>query len=253
MPGSVQSVERAAAMLRLLARRSTALPIGEIAKSLGLPKATAHGIARTLVQVGFVEQDGESGGYRVGRSLLDLGAGYVDVNELRSRSMNWADALAARSGEAVHIATPAEGGVLVVHHVFRPDDTAQVLEIGTVLPAHATALGKVLLAHDDALAASVRDAGHTMFTRGTLSPAELKHALAAVRDEGIATEVGEFRPASAGIAAPVRTAGGLVVGAVGVSGAIQRLCDARSRPREAPVAQVRDTATAITRALCEPT
>src|SRR5699024_5509277 len=143
---SVQSVERAAAVLRLLARRSTPLGIGEIAASLGLAKATAHGIVRTLLRVDFIEQDSDSSKYRLGTALLHLGAGYVDVNELRSRAMNWADALAGRSGETVRIATPAEGGVLVVHHVFRPDDTAQSLEVGAVLPAHATALGKALLA-----------------------------------------------------------------------------------------------------------
>lgn len=250
MPGSVQSVERAAAVVRLLARRSTPLAIGEIAGSLGLAKATAHGIVRTLVQVDFVEQDGSSGKYRIGAALLHLGAGYVDVNQLRSLAMNWADALAARSGETVHIATPAEGGVLVVHHVFRPDDTAQSLEIGTVLPAHATALGKVLLAHDDGLAVSVAGGEPVSYTRRTLAPAELERSLAAVRETGVSVDVEEFRPGQAGIACPVRSAGGLVVGAVGISGALERLCDGQSRPRQGLVRQVRDTATAITRALC---
>src|SRR5699024_1356683 len=115
----------------------------------------------------------------LGTALLHLGAGYVDVNELRSRAMNWTDALAARSGETVRIATPAEGGVLVVHHVFRPDDTAQSLEIGAVLPAHATALGKALLAHDNGLVVSVRNAEPASFTRRTLASADLERALAA--------------------------------------------------------------------------
>lgn len=240
-------------MLRLLARRSAPLGVGEIATSLGLAKGTAHGILRTLHEVGFVEQENANGKYRLGATLLHLGASYLDVNELRSRAMNWADALAGRSGEAVHIATPAEGGVLVVHHVFRPDDTVQSLEIGTVLPAHATALGKVLLAHDKGLVLSLRQAEPTAFTRRTLTGTrELDRELAGIRESGWAAEVEEFAPGQAAIAAPVRSPGGLVVGAVGVSGPLEHICGARSGPRPGLVQQVRDTATAITRALASP-
>src|SRR5256714_12777311 len=122
MPGPVQSIERAAAILRLLARGSGRLGVGEIAASLGLAKGTTHGILRTLQGVGFVEQDKSSGKYQLGATLLHLGTSYLDVNELRSRAINWADALAARSGEAVWIGTLPRGKGLIVHHVFRPGD-----------------------------------------------------------------------------------------------------------------------------------
>jgi len=58
VPGSVQSIERAAAILRLLANSSGRLGIGEISRSLDLAKGTTHGILRTLQAVGFIEQDG---------------------------------------------------------------------------------------------------------------------------------------------------------------------------------------------------
>ncbi len=111
-------------------------------------KGTAHGILRTLQRVEFVEQDQATGRYRLGAALLHLGTSYLDANELRSRSINWADTLAARSGQEVRIGMHLDGAVLVVHHVFRPDDTMQTLGIGAMLPLHATALGKVLLAYD---------------------------------------------------------------------------------------------------------
>jgi DNA-binding IclR family transcriptional regulator len=141
MPGPVQSIERAAAILRLLARRSGRLGLSDVAGSLGLARGTAHGILRTLQLVGFVEQDKESGKYQLGAALLHLGTSYLDVNELRSRSINWADPLAARTGEAVRLGTLLDRQVLVVHHVFRPDDTLQVLDVGALLPAHASAMG----------------------------------------------------------------------------------------------------------------
>ncbi|MFI6867818.1 IclR family transcriptional regulator [Nocardia sp. NPDC050406] len=250
MPGPIQSIERAAAVLRLLARGSGRLGVGEIAAALGLAKPTAHGILRTLQGVGFVDQDPATGKYQLGAALGQLGAGYLDANELRSRAINWADALAARSGEAVRIAAPQHGDVVVVHHVFRPDNTRQALAVGEKLPAHATALGKVLLAYDAELAAAVRGGELPALTHRTITDrAALSRALTEVRGVGWAGETAEFRVGEAGIAAPIRARGGLVVGAIGISGPVDQLCDAQGRPRKGLVGKVRDAAHAVSRDL----
>jgi DNA-binding IclR family transcriptional regulator len=253
MPGPVQSIERAAAILRLLARGPGRLGVGEIASSLELAKGTAHGILRTLQGVGFVEQDSESGKYQLGAALLHLGTSYLDVNELRSRAINWSDALAARSGEAVRIGTPLEGRVLVVHHVFRPDDTLQTLDVGSLLPLHATALGKVLLSYDlssDTDLTTLRRGELESFTRRTLvTPAALTSALTQVREAGWAAEVEEYLVGQAGIAAPIRGHGGLVVGAIGISGPTERMLDGKGRPDPKLVIYVRDAARAVSRDL----
>lgn len=250
MPGPVQSIERAAAILRLLARGTGKLSVGEIASSLELAKATAHGILRTLQGVGFVEQDRTTGKYQLGAALLHLGTSYLDVNELRSRAINWADALAARSGEAVRIGSPLDGKVLVVHHVFRPDDMLQTLDVGALLPLHATALGKVLLAYDADLVAGLRRATPESFTRRTIvGPAALSRELSQVRDAGWAVESEESLPGEASIAAPIRGHGGLVVGAIGISGAVERICDSRRVANPTLVGYVRDAARAVSRDL----
>ncbi|HEX5407952.1 MAG TPA: IclR family transcriptional regulator [Pseudonocardiaceae bacterium] len=251
MPGPVQSIERAAAILRLLARGSGRLGVGEIASSLELAKGTAHGILRTLQRVGFVEQDRATGKYQLGAALLHLGTSYLDVNELRSRAINWADALAARSGEAVRIGAPLEGQVLVVHHVFRPDDTLQTLDVGSLLPLHATALGKVLLAYDVELAGVLqREEQLDAFTRRTIvTPKVLARALTEVRERGWAADTEESTPGQASIAAPIRGYGGLVVGAIGVSGAVERICDGKGQSSQVLVGYVRDAARAVSRDL----
>ncbi|GIE75265.1 IclR family transcriptional regulator [Actinoplanes philippinensis] len=246
MPGTVQSIERAAAILRTLAGGPGRLGLTEIARTLDLAKGTTHGILRTLQLVGFVEQDRVSGQYQLGGALLHLGTSYLDINELRSRSINWADPLAARSGESVRIGTVLEGRVLVVHHVFRPDDTFQTLDVGTLLPLHATALGKVLLAYR----AGGPPPDLEAFTRLTLTDAKaLGTALEGVRDAGWAGEVEEFLLGQAAVAAPIRGYGGLVVGAIGISGPVDRVCDSRYRPRPHLVGYVRDAARAISRDL----
>lgn len=250
MPGPIQSIERAAAVLRLLARGSGRLGVGDIAAALDLAKPTAHGILRTLQGVGFVDQDPATGKYRLGAALLNLSTGYIDVNELRSRALNWADALAARTGAAVRIAAPVDGAVLVVHHVFRPDRSAQSLEVGERLPPHATALGKVLLAYDAELAAATRDSELARLTGRTIvDRAALGRALTAVRQVGWAGNTAEFRPGEAGIAAPIRSRGGLVVGALGIAGAIDRLCDSQMRFRPSLIGHVLDATRAVSRDL----
>jgi DNA-binding IclR family transcriptional regulator len=249
VPGSVQSIERAAAILRLLARGSGRLGVSEIAGSLGLARGTTHGILRTLHTVGFVEQDEDTGKYRLGAALLHLGTSYLDVNELRSRAINWADALAARSGEAVRIGTPLDGKVLVVHHVFRPDDTLQTLDVGTLLPTHASALGKVLLAYNTDAVGSLNGSLEPYTRRTVTRPRDLARVLTQVRDLGWAEEIEEMTVGEAGIAAPIRGQGGLVVGAMGVSGAIERICGPGGRPNPTLVTYVRDAARAVSRDL----
>src|SRR5690242_20203179 len=140
--GPIQSIERAAAILRLLSGRSRRLGVVEMAGQLGLPKGTVHGILRTLQSVGFVEQDHDSGKYQLGAAVLHIGYSYLDANELRTRALDWADSLATQSSESVRIGMLHERQVLIVHHVFRPDDSQQALDVGSLVPLHAAALGK---------------------------------------------------------------------------------------------------------------
>jgi DNA-binding IclR family transcriptional regulator len=249
----IQSIERSSAVLRLLAAGPDRLRVKEIADALGLPKSTAHSILRTLEHVGFAEQDPRTACYRLGRGLLDLGSGGLDVNELRSRALDWADALAARSVESVRIGVLADGAARVIHHVFRPDDTPQSMDIGLVIPAHATSLGKVLLAYDALAADAAAKAGLDAYTRRTVTTArELGRALGEIRAQGWGCAVEEWEMGRAGIAAPMRTFGGLVVGAIGIYGPVERLCDTRLRPRPALVEQVCATARSVSRDLTGP-
>ncbi len=154
----IQSVDRALRILTLLqgARR---MSLGEIATRMGLAPSTVHGIVRTLLAHGMVAQERDSQRYRLGPATLRLGNVYLDTLELRSRVSTWAEDLARRTGCAVRTGVLLLGDVVVVHHQPRPDGTRQMPEVGIVIPAHACALGKALLAFDaDALAGADRTA-----------------------------------------------------------------------------------------------
>jgi DNA-binding IclR family transcriptional regulator len=249
VPKPIQSIERASAVLRLLSGRNRRLSLVEMAGELGLPKGTVYGILRTLVSVGFVEQDPESGKYQVGAALLHLGSSYLDGNELRTRALNWSDWLAARSNESVRLGTLHDGQVLVVHHVFRPDDSPQSLEVGALLPAHATAMGKVLLAHHPYLATELAKMPLARFTATTITEPHLLMAeLEQVRESGWAGELEELIDGEASCAAPIRDRRGLTVGSIAIRGPIERLLEG-SQPRTDLVSYVREGARTISRDL----
>jgi DNA-binding IclR family transcriptional regulator len=247
--GTIQSIERAAAILRLLSGRNRKMGVVELAGRLDLPKGTVHGILRTLQVVGFVEQDAGSGKYQLGAALLHMGSSYLDGNELRTRALNWSDSLAARSGESVRIGTLHEGQVLVVHHVFRPDDSRQALEVGALLPAHASAMGKVLLAANRWAAAELVAAGLSRFTPATITSGdELTAALDSAHKRGWADDAEELVTGEVSVAAPISDRRGVTVGAIGISGPVERLTE-DGVPRNDLVSFVRETARSVSRDL----
>ena len=248
---TIQSVDRAAAILKALASGPRRLGVSELADRLELSRPTVHGLLQTLQVHGFVEQDRDSGKYQLGAGLLHLGNSYLDLNELRGRSIVHAERLAARTQAAVRVGVMHGAEVVVVHHVFRPDAAFQVLEVGAQLPAHATALGKAILAYapqatvDDLLAEAP-----PKLTRRTLSAAALRRQLAEVRESRLALERDEAVLGESSIAAPIFDHTSHAGGALGVVGDTQAILP-RGAPR-ALAAAVTDAARSISRELGAP-
>ncbi|MBO0851210.1 MAG: IclR family transcriptional regulator [Pseudonocardia sp.] len=254
MPGSIQSVERAAAMLRLLAGAGRPLALGELAAALGLPRGTAHGIVRTLREVGFVAQDRTTAQYLIGPGLRTLGAEGWDRHDLRAHAMNWADALAGSTGCAVCVGVPAGSSALLVHHVFRPDGSPQRLRTGELEPLHATALGKCLLAFVPVATPTHRELDLHPYTGRTCSTAAALQAhLDVTRRRGYATDVGEYETGAGGVAVALRGPGGLAVAALGIEGPVEHLFGAGGEPRQRLAAELVAAGREISSALREQT
>ncbi|XAS76578.1 IclR family transcriptional regulator [Dermatophilaceae bacterium Sec6.4] len=248
---SVQSVERAASMLRLLASETEPLRLMQVCTALDLAKGTTHGLLHTLVEVGFVTQD-TSGRYLLSPDLPHLGSTHLDLNELRSLGLNWTDTLAARTGESARLAAFHDGQVVVAHHVFRArtSRSRQEVQTGFMLPLHASALGKVLLAFDPGAARSIIGTDLTSLTfRTVVNRSQLMRELADVRDDGWGACVEEAEPDLADIAAPVRDSSGHVVAAIGIHGAVGNLCDEQLRPWPQLTHEVTTAARQISRVL----
>ena len=248
----IQSVDRAVRILKALGQRPGRLGVSELSKELGLAKATVHGLLRTLQEHGLVEQHADSDKYQLGPELLQLGNSYLDLNELRSRGLAWSELLATRVGEAVRVGVPYGDGILVVHHVFRPDASLQILEVGSLLPLHATALGKAVLAYLDAaeVDAVARRGLPKLTGRTHTTAAALRRELASVREQGYALEREEAILGEGGVAAPIFDRTSEPIGAIGVAGPRERLL---KRGREATVASaVIEAARGISRDLGAP-
>jgi DNA-binding IclR family transcriptional regulator len=227
----IQSVERAAAILTALGSGTPRLGVTEIADRVGLAKPTVYGLLRTLEKHDLVAQDPDTGKYSLGPGVLQLGNAFLDGSELRARSLLWAEALAQRAGEAVWVATLSGSRVIVLHHVFRPDNTVQILEVGAAIPWHACALGHAIAANLPAtsctrlLAADLAPlTGRTKTTRGALG-----RALAQVRKQGYAIEDQEATVGDGGIAAAIVNREGAVAGSIGVVGPAERLLAVATR------------------------
>jgi DNA-binding IclR family transcriptional regulator len=221
----IQSVERAAAILGALGSGTPRLGVTEISDRVGLAKPTVYGLLRTLEKHELVAQDADTGKYSLGPGVLQLGNAYLDGSELRARSLRWAEALAERAHEAVWVATLSGSRVIVLHHVFRPDNTVQILEVGAAIPWHACALGHAIVANLAATTAARAMAGDlTPLTgRTKTTRVALGRALAQVRKQGYAVEDQEATGGDAGVAAPIVNREGSVAGSIGVVGPAERL------------------------------
>ncbi|WP_089099657.1 IclR family transcriptional regulator [Streptomyces hyaluromycini] len=220
MSDPIQSVSRAAAVLRLLATGQCRFGLSDTAAALGLPKGTVHGILHTLRREGLVEQDPASGKYRLGAESVRLGGAYLQRHDLRARALPWADDLSRTTGEQVFVGVPHRSGVLIIHHVVRPGETRQVVETGTMVLAEGTALGAVLAA-----------------------PATPAGLLEAARERGWACAPEPARYGAVSLAAPIRDMRDAVA-AVSITGAVDRICDG-GKARGSLVSAVRNCARAI--------
>jgi DNA-binding IclR family transcriptional regulator len=249
---TIQSVDRAVRILKALGEHPGRLGLSDLADRVGLAKTTVHGLLRTLQDHGLVEQHAESDKYQLGPELLQLGNSYLDLNELRSHALAWSEQLATHAGEAVRVGVPHRDAALVVHHVFRPDTSLQVLEVGALLPLHATALGKALLAYlDDDVVADLVAGGLPRLTGHThIAPAAVRRELASIREIGYAVEREESLLGEGGIAAPIFDRRTEPIGAVGIAGPKERVLRRNRLPQLA--AFVVEAARGISRDLGAP-
>ena len=143
---TVQSVDRASRMLKLLAR-SGHLGVTDLASELGIHKSSAHRMLATLASHGLVEQDLRTGKYRLGFGLVGLASAVTAEIDVVSNAREASQRLSQRTGETVILTTLVENEVVIVHQTSSSSSVLGVDWSGLHMPLHCTPGGKVLLAH----------------------------------------------------------------------------------------------------------
>ena len=224
--GGVQSIARAFAIAEEIARNRDGIGLAELSKRVGLHNSTAFHLVKTMVQLGYVSQLADSRKYRIGRRMFTLAAGALDEIELVSVATPVLEKLTAATGEYSHFAIRSGEQIVVVAKTAGTGIFQMVDRTGAVRPAHATALGKVLLAalSPSQLERYLQSCELNPFTAKTITEKDaLLREIEEVRRKGLAFDDGEFDPEARCVAVPVRDFTGRVAGAIGMSGPMWRL------------------------------
>lgn len=186
----VKSAQRTVELLEYFAGRRGVHSLAQIQQALGYPKSSLYMLLRTLADCGWVETDATGVLYGIGVRALLVGTSYIDGDDLVQAARDTLEWLAESTGETVHLARLDGPDVVYLatresRHYLRP-----ISRIGRRLPAHATSLGKALLAErPDAELRGLLSAQPAALTRHTLTDhAAIAADLAETRRRGYAVD-----------------------------------------------------------------
>jgi DNA-binding IclR family transcriptional regulator len=222
---AIQSVHRAATILRSFTQAESELGVTALSERLGLHKSTVSRLLSTLQQEGFVEQNLETGKYRLGLGLVSLAGYALEHMDLRHVAHPHLAVLADLTQETINVTVLDGGDCVNIERVASPRLIRYVGSVGRRTPLHCTSTGKVFLAY---MTPQEREAilpkKLTRYTDKTIVDRQvLENVLAQVQAQGYAVAREEFEEDLTAIAAPICNHLGRVVGTVSISGPTYRL------------------------------
>jgi IclR family pca regulon transcriptional regulator len=216
----VQSLERGLTVILAFSDHHPRLSLAEVASITGLSRPTARRILLTLRELGYVRSEGRL--FALTPRVLALGYAYLSSLNLTEIAQPHMEKAVAATHEACSLSMLDDTDVVYVTRVPTSRVTSITLATGTRLPAHATAMGHVLLANlpQGELDRYFARADLRALTAHTpRTPEELLPRLAVVREQGWAMVEHVLEEGLRSIAAPIRAADGRVISALGMSAA----------------------------------
>lgn len=217
----IQSVERALAILEVLAGAKGEVALRELALAVGLNKSTCHNILGTLIDHGYVGQSARARTYFLGNKIIELSGSRISQFDLVDLAMPYLRKLNDVTGETVHLAA-LQGDELITLTQLDSHHAVRVVSgnVGKTEAIHATATGKAILAWlpETEISRILDRKGQPSFTDNTItSRARLIEDLRHVRRTGCAVDNEEFQPGVVCVGAAIRNHTGGVVGAFSCS------------------------------------
>lgn len=240
LPATV--VGRAALLLDCLAAGDSP-GISELARRSGLAKTTVFRLVHELARYGLVEDTGD--GVRLGMRLFELGSSVPRQRSLTEAALPFMRDLQQATGDTVHLAVLDRAEVVYLQ-ILRGRGTRQLpSRVGGRMPAHATGVGKAILAFapPDVVSALIAGGLERRTPLTLVTPGALRRELARIRDRGVSFDREESGPGIVCAASPVFGADGAVLAALSLTGWSSRL----DLDRVAPA--VRTAALALSRQL----
>ncbi len=203
--------------------------VTDLARELGVSKATVYRILATLQRRAYVMQNPVTERYRLGPRLRQLGHVAATRIDLAVEARPYMEYLRDVTGDTVHLAILDGPEVVYIAKVEGTHPVQVVSHIGDRCPAHAVSTGKVLLAYaEPATLERILSTGLPQFNHLTHAAADdLRAELARIREAGYAINWGEWREEVRGVAAPLRDASGQVIAALGICSHASRLTEVR--------------------------
>jgi DNA-binding IclR family transcriptional regulator len=225
MPKSdaVKTVKRAIDILNILAEAHGQVGVIELSKRLKTSQSTIYRILATLVGEGYAVQNPRTEKYGVGLQGIILAGAALNQLEIRKQAISLLERLANATGCNANLAILDAGEAMYVGRIDGPKSARMYTPVGRRAPAHATALGKAMLAFlpDAEVEQIVQRRGLARCTPRTITdPAVLVRELERTRARGYAVDEEEFIQGIRCIAVPVRGESGAIEGALSVSGSI---------------------------------
>lgn len=251
-PYLLGSLRKGLEVIDCFARQET-WSLAELTAALRQSKPTVFRILHTLEDFGYLAKDQVTGRYMLSLRFHTLGSTAVRHEHLRWQALPPLQDLARDTGETVHVGILYDGEAICVQAVDGTRLVRMHAFVGKRTPAHASALGKVLLSHrpDSDIDALRTTKGFPRFTRHTITdPATLREALQRVRAQGWALDDEEMEFGLRCLGAPITDHTGRVCACVAVSAPASRMEPARIREL---IPQVQATAKRISRMLGCPT
>jgi IclR family acetate operon transcriptional repressor len=235
----IESVDNALRLLLMFADRGE-IRLSEAREALGVAQSTAHRLMAMLAYHDFVRQDPGSRAYRAGPALIDVGLSVVRAMDIRAIARPFLEDLMQQVGETVHLATLEGPGARFLDAVESEHALRVAGRTGRVLPAHATSVGKAMLAalpdaEIDRIYPSETLPAQT--TRTITAKSALRTELARVRKRGYASNAGESEDGVSSIGVAVVNSSGRPVAAVSVAAPVSRMSAAMARQAAVPLAE----------------
>ncbi len=235
----LSSVANAARVLKSFSVNRPTWGVSELADELDLSTSTVHRLLSTLADEGVLEQEPESGRYRLGLSVFDLAAAMPTQRSLHEAVLVSMTELRSRTGETVQVGVLDGRQVVYVERLESPNTLRFFAELGRRAHAHCTSSGKVLLAYQPKAERERLLEGWELLARtehSIVSVAELRRELGVIRRRGYAENRHESELGVVSVAAPIRDGSGRSVASLSLAGPSDRMDPNRDRYAQAVMA-----------------